>query len=335
MELDEKQLISVIVPVYNVEKYLRQCLNSVVGQTYKNLEIIVVDDGSTDGSGTICDEYTKDKRIKVFHTENKGLSAARNLGLDHATGDWIGFVDSDDWIEPDMYEVLLNKAIETGADVVECGFYREYKKTIEESHRNNRIFDSSQSIESLLRGEISNAVWNKLWKNNCYINIRFPLERIHEDVATIYKVFLESKRICTAPVCKYHYIKREGSISNLHNMKNLVDYWHAVKERLELLWDIVDEEAQHELLKYCALAVARTWAYYLDNSIADRLNYKEVICEMNCFTIQHFPIFGEKSWDIRLRIGTFFPHFQSNSSFRFAWTINHLGKKRKSNRLKG
>ena len=109
-------MISVIVPVYNVELYLRKCLNSVVNQTYRDLEILIIDDGSTDGSGEICDEYRKDERVRVFHTDNRGLSCARNLGLDNATGEWIGFVDSDDWIEPDMYEVLIRRAEETGAD---------------------------------------------------------------------------------------------------------------------------------------------------------------------------------------------------------------------------
>ena len=122
-------MISVIVPVYNVKPYLRKCLDSIINQSYRDLEILIIDDGSTDGSGDICDEYRKDDRIKVFHTENRGLSAARNLGLDSASGDWIGFVDSDDWIEPDMYEVLIRKGEETGADVVECGSLFEYPTT--------------------------------------------------------------------------------------------------------------------------------------------------------------------------------------------------------------
>ena len=125
-------MISVIIPVYNVEPYLRKCLDSVVNQTYRNLEILVIDDGSTDGSGAICDEYASDRRMRIFHTENRGLSCARNLGLDEAKGEWIGFVDSDDWIEPDMYEALLKKAEETGADIVECGVFREYPgRTVE------------------------------------------------------------------------------------------------------------------------------------------------------------------------------------------------------------
>ena len=119
-------MISVIVPVYNVEPYLRKCLDSILAQTYRNLEILVIDDGSTDGSGRICDEYAgRDERIKVFHTENHGLSCARNLGLDNANGEWIGFVDSDDWIEPDMYEVLLPWAGKTATADVECGVVLE------------------------------------------------------------------------------------------------------------------------------------------------------------------------------------------------------------------
>ena len=119
-------------PVYNVEPYLRKCLDSILNQTYRDLEILIIDDGSTDSSGRICDEYKKDGRVWVFHTENRGLSVARNLGLDNATGNWIGFVDSDDWIEPDMYEVLLRKAEETGANVVECGCHVDFTtKTIE------------------------------------------------------------------------------------------------------------------------------------------------------------------------------------------------------------
>ena len=122
----DSTMISVIVPVYNVEPYLRKCLDSIVNQTYRDFEILIIDDGSTDGSGRICDEYAeKDSRIKVFHTENRGLSCARNLGLAEAKGEWIGFVDSDDWIEPDMYEVLIRRAEETGADVVECSHYKE------------------------------------------------------------------------------------------------------------------------------------------------------------------------------------------------------------------
>lgn len=154
--------ISVIVPVYNVEQYLPQCLDSIINQTYKNLEIICVDDGSPDNSGKILDEYAKkDKRIKVIHQENQGVSVARNTGLDNATGEYIGFVDPDDWIEANYYETLIHSAKENNADVVQCG-YKTYcdkidkvvvwKKTIATNFKN--------IIKNLKRG----YVWNKLWK---------------------------------------------------------------------------------------------------------------------------------------------------------------------------
>lgn len=119
-------MISIIVPVYKVEPYLRQCVDSILNQTYRDLEILLIDDGSPDCCGKICDEYEKkDKRVRVFHTENRGLSIARNLGLKETQGDYIGFVDSDDWIEPDMYEVLLKCLEETGADICVCGYSYE------------------------------------------------------------------------------------------------------------------------------------------------------------------------------------------------------------------
>ena len=114
-------LISIIVPVYNVEKYLSKCIDSIINQTYKNIEIILIDDGSTDSSGAICDKYALvDSRIHVLHIENSGVSNARNVGLNHATGDYIGFVDSDDYIEPNMYELLLEELIADDVDVVQC-----------------------------------------------------------------------------------------------------------------------------------------------------------------------------------------------------------------------
>lgn len=164
-------MISVIVPVYNVELYLRKCIDSILAQTYRDLEILVVDDGSTDGSGKICDEYKKDERVRVFHTENRGLSATRNLGLDKATGEWIGFVDSDDWIEPDMYEVLFRKAEETEADVVECGCHADYTTTSYEHRAIQRTVSGIDAVKALIRSEIRTQVWNKIWRRHLFTDI--------------------------------------------------------------------------------------------------------------------------------------------------------------------
>ena len=124
-----KPLISIIVPIYNVEKYLSRCINSVLSQTFPDFELLLIDDGSTDKSGYICDGYAqKDSRIKVFHIENGGVSAARNYGLDNARGEWITFVDADDWIDKDMYYKLYNEAILSEADIVICDFYIYYNQ---------------------------------------------------------------------------------------------------------------------------------------------------------------------------------------------------------------
>ena len=135
--IPDEPLVSVIIPVYNVSRYLPKCLDSVISQTWRNLEIIVIDDGSTDGSGSICDQYAKrDDRIKVIHSPNRGLSSARNLGLDNLRGQFISFIDSDDWIEPDAVETLVKAALLTGSYIVTAGFCHEYVgKTVHTSTR--------------------------------------------------------------------------------------------------------------------------------------------------------------------------------------------------------
>lgn len=321
-------MISVIIPVYNIEPYLRKCLDSVVNQTYKELEILIIDDGSTDGSGAICDEYAKtDKRIRVFHTENRGLSCARNLGLDEAKGEWIGFVDSDDWIEPNMYECLLRRAEETGADVVECGCYREQKRSTQVSNRQNMVMSGMEAVIGLMHRELSEEVWNKLYRSICFSQLRFPENRTYEDVAITYKVLLEASKVSTISENQYHHIKRVGSLSATHDMKNLIGYWKSVKERYDNLFSIVDVQERRDLLKSCAIAASRTWVYYFDCSVEERRKNNCVIHEINSFTKQNIRLFGDNEWNYQLRIGVFFPHFLNAVSFRIAWLMNRLVKK--------
>ena len=318
-------MISVIVPVYNVEPYLRKCLDSILVQTYRDLEILTIDDGSTDGSGRICDEYAgKDDRIKVSHTENRGLSAARNLGLDNATGDWVGFVDSDDWIEPDMYEVLLRKAEETGADVVECGCYLEYPRGTVEINRPSISVSGVEAIQYLLREDISNAVWDKLWKRRCFDNIRFPEGRIFEEHATTYRVFGAISALCTISSIKYHYFYRPKSLSQIHSIKNLTDCWISNLERKEALWDQVNNDGKKQLLRLCAISIARTWAYLCDCTKSDREKNTDTIQKMSIFTKSFIPLLGFSGWSTSLRVGIFFPHFMNCTSFRIAWLINRV-----------
>lgn len=304
-------MISVIVPVYNVEPYLGICLDSIVNQTYRDLEILVIDDGSTDGCDVICDEYKeRDERIRVFHTENRGLSAARNRGLKEANGEWIGFVDSDDWIESDMYETLVKKAEKSGADIVECGIFREYSDRTEENTKRTLDLTGVEAIHALLQGEIFNTVWNKLWHRKTLENIRFPEGRVYEDIATTYRILIGSNRVCSVAESKYHHRRRPGSISNSRSLKCFADNWFSNKERYEFLQKIIDEKEKWKILEWCALAAVRTQILFYDSALGDRNAFCDTIKEIDTFTNQRIPCFGYREWRLRLRIGVAFIHLK-------------------------
>lgn len=209
--------ISIIVPVYNVKEYLEQCIDSLINQTYKNLEIIIVDDGSTDGSYELCEELKKrDDRIILYHKLNGGLSDARNFGLERTTGSYIGFVDSDDWVSVFMYEELINMIDKYQADIACCGRYicrngKKYKKfTAKET-----CYTSKEALrEILLTREIDVAMWDKLFRSELFRTIRFPVGENNEDIAIFYKLIGNSKLIVHTGSIGYYYRKRQGSITH-------------------------------------------------------------------------------------------------------------------------
>ena len=206
--------ISVIVPVYNCEPYLPACLDSILNQTYSDLEIIVVDDGSTDGSPAICDAYTqKDARIRVIHQENQGVSVARNTGLDIASGEFIAFVDSDDTLEPDMYQLLMELAQTHQADIAHCG----YKKVRLDGSSKDvcgtdvlLVQDSAEASKCLLRGQyFVGSPWNKLYKRHLFQDIRFdPTLKNNEDILVNVLVFQKAIKLVFWDAPKYHYYER-------------------------------------------------------------------------------------------------------------------------------
>lgn len=210
--------ISIIVPIYNVEKYLEQCINSIIEQTYQNLEIILVDDGATDNSGKICDEYLKkDNRIKVIHKQNGGLSDARNAGVEIATGDFIGFVDSDDYIEKDMYELLHRNMLKEGADISCCNRFLVYENKIEVYGTDEyyEVMNSSRAIEfSCMIGYIGISAYTKLYQKELFDEIRYPKGKINEDMYTTYKLFDKANKVIYDATPKYYYRQRKGSITN-------------------------------------------------------------------------------------------------------------------------
>lgn len=233
-------LISIIVPVYKVEQYLPRCIASLVGQTYKNIEIILVDDGSPDKCGEICDEYAKkDKRIKVIHKANGGLSSARNAGLDIAIGKYICFVDSDDYLMENYIERLHKSITENNADIAQCEFI--------ETSDDEVVLTKENFVETVFNGEemigkiydyygiyVSTiVVWTKIYKKELFENIRFPIGRIHEDEATTYKLFYKAKKVAVTNEKLYCYFKADGSITRSGFSVKKIDYLRAVEERAE------------------------------------------------------------------------------------------------------
>ncbi|MEH7336889.1 glycosyltransferase [Neobacillus drentensis] len=218
-----KPKISIIVPVYKVEQYIHKCINSILTQSFTDFELILVNDGSPDNCGVICEEYAKtDRRIKVIHKENGGLASARNAGLDIAKGDFVGFVDSDDWVESDMYELLYNLCIEHEGDVACCTSMIHYSHKTLITGKHQLIFHNrNEAMKAMLEGELyDEVVWTKLIKRNLIGDIRFPVGMTYEDTAFTYKIIHKCKKLCSIGEPKYHYLKRDNSMMD-NAIKNI------------------------------------------------------------------------------------------------------------------
>lgn len=244
--------ISIIVPIYKVEPYIHKCIDSILNQTFKDFELILIDDGSLDNCGKICDEYAqKDKRIVVIHKENGGLSSARNAGLDIARGNYIGFIDSDDYIDNDMYEILYNICEESKCDIASCSSIIYYpNKTVINGGHDLIIHSRDKALKTMLEGVLyDEVVWVKLFKKSVIGDIRFPEGRIYEDTSFTYKVIHNSKKIACIGKAKYHYIKHEGSIMS-NAIKNIrLDAIIAYQEMYEFMKEKHPEVCNLVLLK--------------------------------------------------------------------------------------
>jgi len=257
-------LISVIVPVYNVEEYLVRCVDSILCQTHSNLEVILINDGSKDNSGIICDKFReKDSRVRVIHQENRGVSAARNAGLDVAAGDWIGFVDSDDWIELEMFEKLLSAAVESGKLVSVCGFVKYHLNGWVEK----RVFGEIPTVlgkEQALEYMLSNAyyegyIWNKLFKRDL-LNVRFS-ETIHacEDLLFSIQAFMHIDGVAYVDFPLYRYLIREGSSVNCINDKRLTSLLSR-KYVIKLVAEISKKLKRLAQVQYTVYAIGLLYA---------------------------------------------------------------------------
>ena len=233
--------VSIIVPVYNVENYLNDCISSLVEQKFKSIEIILVDDGSGDNSGKMCDDWSKkDSRIMVIHKENGGLSSARNLGINKAKGEYIAFVDSDDYVDVSFIEKLYNASTMYDADLVMCEYIAIDKKVDFLPATEGEVVEmtSTEAIHNMCCVPYStkfNVAWNKLYKKKLFEDIRFPEGKNHEDEFVTYKVILSAKKIASVSEYLYYYIKRNNSITDVESFQSRKNVIEAFEMRCNYL----------------------------------------------------------------------------------------------------
>ena len=283
--------VSIVVPVYNVSRYLPQCLESVLSQTYQNIEVLIVDDGSTDGSGSICDRFAeRDPRIRVIHTDNRGLSAARNLGLESISGAFISFIDSDDWIEPNTVETLVKAALQTKADVVTMKACMEYVGKTSYPRvvkKRSHVYRGGDILAAYAEGLLGNAAWNKLYRAECFRDLRFPYGHNYEDVVVAWKLMkgLSENGGAVAALSEvlYHFRARKSSISHTWTLDNVCDCWEAYHGKFEGLPDY-----REKLLPECFVAIRRMWASFEGYSREDRARAEATVREMQAFSKKHF-----------------------------------------------
>ena len=243
-------MVSIIVPIYNVEQYISRCIESILAQTYRDFELILVDDGSPDNCGKICDEYAKqDSRVHVIHQENKGVSAARNAGISLAKGEYIMLVDSDDFITENMLEKMHDCIAESGSDIVICGIntFLDGEETEDKSQINDistKTISGRAACLSIYRmdGRVPIMAWGKLYKSELFTDIRYPVGRIHEDDGTTPKLLYRAKMVSIIDNKMYCYRQRKGSIMDTLAWNMCIDGVKAVDGFIEFFREQKDEE---------------------------------------------------------------------------------------------
>jgi glycosyltransferase involved in cell wall biosynthesis len=324
-------LISVIVPVYNVELYLDKCITSLLRQTYNNLEIILVNDGSTDNSLEICEKYQlSDNRIFIINKKNGGLSSARNAGINIAKGTYLSFVDSDDWVEEDFIDTLYNQLEKYNADISQCGSIQEVIQ--DNGISRNAIIRSEEviimtGIEALINLQdrktyLDNVVaWNKLYKRELFESLRYPEGMNHEDIAIIHELLYSARTIAVNRSTLYHYIQRTNSItSSKFNIKKL-DTIHALERRL----DFFHENNEPELIAitlphYFRALLANAAGLFFSSFDNKKIYLDEILAKINK-SINHFSMNKYMSRADKLLLAVYRTHpilgFYANNSLPF------------------
>lgn len=267
MQSESKPEISIIVPVYNVEKYLRECLDSILRQDYTNWECILVDDGSRDSGGAICDEYARrDSRFLVVHQPNRGLSAARNTGIKMARGKFLSFIDSDDWVAPDFLSTLRSLLIDFDADISQINYTSVYKdkERPRESVAEIKVIEGTDILMEILHDrDLPSYVWMKMFRREMVVS-DFPVGVNFEDIETMTRWFHEAKRVILSPKICYYYRHRGSSIMNSNYWKNQLDYFRNIVIRVELMRSFIpeafsrQEQVRHIII--CGLNAAKSIA---------------------------------------------------------------------------
>lgn len=286
------QLISIIVPIYNVGRYLERCLKSILQQTYTCFEVILIDDGSTDESGDICDDYqTKDSRIRVIHKENKGVSDTRNVGLQNVTGDYICFVDPDDVVAPNFLEELYRLCTDNDADVSMVR-YKTFTDNVtfkEATEKNIEILSARDVLWRQFGADYVNYIvlWNKMYKASLFENIVFPDVRQSEDEAVLYRIFYKAEKVVVSHEVLYGYFMRLSSLTKAPFSEKKLDFLLVAKERIDFFAE-KKETALMEAYQYVYAVSLMAYVYRVRKDLKDKVfarelrkEYKKLFPEVN------------------------------------------------------
>lgn len=327
------ECISIIVPVYQVEDYLPKCIESILQQSYTNLDIILIDDGSTDRSGEICENYAKeDPRIRVYHTENRGCSAARNLGLEKARenqSQYIAFVDADDYLELQFVEMMYQSISLRDIDIVVCGYIREWKNRMIPFIPEEANYTGKETLIALLDGRIYTMVWGKLYRKELFETVEFPEGRTFEDIAVLHDVIASAKTVTCIETVGYHWVMRSSSIThNYSSIQNIFDWYRAYKERYDRLTADTELASDHklekELLKGCVISAFLVWRHYNGFSRQEKEQYREELHSIAAFLHGTVPAFGFSDWKMILRVYALFVRYDSKLSLAAVYGINKI-----------
>lgn len=306
--------VSIIVPIYNVEKYIGKCIKSIVNQTYKNLEIILVDDGSTDSSLSICKEYKKkDERIVLVHKKNTGVSDARNKGLELVTGDYLAFIDADDYVNDNYIEELLNSLLANKTSISQCGINIVLNGNIisQRNYDDYQVISNRKILIDLIKDNLlqNEVIWNKLYDKKIFDNLRFASGKLHEDDFINYLIYYDQKRISNVPLFLYNY-RQEGDSIMSHFCKKRLDAIDGLEERIKFFSNKNEKELEKyaidSYLRYLKNTYFKVKKYIDDNKdICNKIKTKyKYYCKSAKFNIRRifFLYFPDVYYYIKLLI---------------------------------